>query len=256
MVRKAIRISADSSLPLDISLDERGDEKPATRVSWLEAARFVNWLNTSKGFMPAYKFQESIQPPLPDGGFELRLPEDAGYDEDNPYRNRLARYVLPSVDEWHKAAFYDPVNDEYVDFPTENGEAPLGVASGTMVNTSVYIRQPGPADVAFAGGQRLSGTIGQGGNVWELQEDSVGGLSGNNTIAGDRRVIRGGSWATNASFVLNSQTWNDRDVGGALPSVGFRVASVPEPKSIQMLIILLCCLVSACKGFRSNLKPF
>jgi hypothetical protein len=33
---------------------------PATGVSWNEAARFVNWLNTSNGHSPAYKF--STQP--------------------------------------------------------------------------------------------------------------------------------------------------------------------------------------------------
>ena len=31
-----------------------GLNKPATGISWYEAAKFVNWLNTSKGFVPAY----------------------------------------------------------------------------------------------------------------------------------------------------------------------------------------------------------
>ena len=30
--------------------------KPATGVTWNEAARFVNWLNTSTGYMPAYRY--------------------------------------------------------------------------------------------------------------------------------------------------------------------------------------------------------
>ncbi len=33
-----------------------GANNPATGISWNEAARFVNWLNTQKGFAPAYKF--------------------------------------------------------------------------------------------------------------------------------------------------------------------------------------------------------
>ena len=32
-----------------ITKDTRGANKPATGVSWNEAARFVNWLNTSQG---------------------------------------------------------------------------------------------------------------------------------------------------------------------------------------------------------------
>ena len=34
---------------LAITKDSRGANKPATSVSWNEAARFVNWLNTSTG---------------------------------------------------------------------------------------------------------------------------------------------------------------------------------------------------------------
>ena len=45
---------------LGITKDTRGADKPATSVSWNEAARFVNWLNTSSGSTPAYKF--AIQP--------------------------------------------------------------------------------------------------------------------------------------------------------------------------------------------------
>jgi hypothetical protein len=33
-----------------------GANRPATGVSWNEAARYVNWLNTSQGYSPAYKF--------------------------------------------------------------------------------------------------------------------------------------------------------------------------------------------------------
>jgi formylglycine-generating enzyme required for sulfatase activity len=33
-----------------------GANRPATGVSWNEAARYVNWLNTSNGLAPAYKF--------------------------------------------------------------------------------------------------------------------------------------------------------------------------------------------------------
>ena len=33
-----------------------GPNKPAAGISWLEAAKFVNWLNKSTGHTPAYKF--------------------------------------------------------------------------------------------------------------------------------------------------------------------------------------------------------
>ena len=38
------------------SFGGNGVNRPATGISWNEAARFVNWLNTSKSFSAAYKF--------------------------------------------------------------------------------------------------------------------------------------------------------------------------------------------------------
>lgn len=47
-IRRANAATAESAHPLSITLDERGPDKPATRVSWFEAARFVNYLNEEK----------------------------------------------------------------------------------------------------------------------------------------------------------------------------------------------------------------
>ena len=38
------------------TISNRGVNKPATNVTWQDAAHFVNWLNTSTGFPAAYKF--------------------------------------------------------------------------------------------------------------------------------------------------------------------------------------------------------
>ena len=46
----------NASQSLQITKNTRGTAKPATSVSWNEAARFVNWLNTSTGNQAAYKF--------------------------------------------------------------------------------------------------------------------------------------------------------------------------------------------------------
>jgi len=78
-----------------------GGNRPATGVSWNEAARFVNWMNTSRGFAPAYKFAQ--QPG--DAGYSansdisLWLAGDEGFNAANPFRNAEARYFLPSMDE-------------------------------------------------------------------------------------------------------------------------------------------------------------
>lgn len=51
---------------------------------------------------------------------------DPGYDASNQYRNSLAKYVLPSFNEWYKAAYYDPNKPAggYWIYPTGSDTAP------------------------------------------------------------------------------------------------------------------------------------
>ena len=190
--------------PLEIVTNGPRPAMPATGVSWNEAARFLNWLNTSQGFPAAYKF--SAQPG--DAGYAanddilLWQAGDPGFDSANQFRNRLARYVLPSVDEWYKAAYYDPNANGgaggWWNYPTGSDTPPTPVASGTAAGTAVYFRpvEEGPADITNAGGLGPYGVMGLGGNVWEWEENEFdlindGGLS---------RGVRGGDW-TNPDFL-------------------------------------------------------
>src|SRR3990172_2199543 len=104
---------------LGITKSANGPDKPATFVTWNEAARFVNWLNTSSGSTPAYKF--AIQPGevgySTSPNIELWTIGDAGYNPNNLYRNSLARYFLPSVHEWYKSAYNDPTSGVYYNYP-------------------------------------------------------------------------------------------------------------------------------------------
>lgn len=119
---------------------------PATGISWFEAAQFTNYLNTSQGFQAAYKFDGL-------GTFELWEVGDPSFDAANPYRNSLANYVLPSVDERYKAAFYDPTSGSYFNYATGSDTAPTAVASGTDPRTAVYSQSF--SAFAAAGGARF-----------------------------------------------------------------------------------------------------
>jgi formylglycine-generating enzyme required for sulfatase activity len=225
---------------LAITTDARGANKPATSVSWNAAARFVNWLNTSTGNPAAYKFATGSGV---NANIALWTSVDAGYDASNPYRNSLAKYVLPSYNEWYKAAYYNHNDSTYYDYANGSNTAPTAVASGTADNTAVYgsIAQ-GPADVDQAGGLSPYGVMGLNGNAREWEESSYNVSSGNyNSDVSSYRGMRGGDWL-NPSFLLSSSTR-----GYDLPSygyynVGFRVASlsssappaVPEP---SMMVI-------------------
>ena len=208
-----------------------GVNMPAIGISYYEAATFVNWLNTSTGGTAAYKFVG--------GTFQLWSPTDAGYNANNMYRNSLAKYVIASSDEWYKGA-YGKADGSWSNFPNGSDSPPMAVASGTEVNTAVYDGVSNIlADITNAGGLSAYGTMAQGGNVFEWNETAYDGI---NSTAGEFREVRGGS----AFGYVGS---NDLDASFRSPSffyavptsesgsVGFRVASVPEPSSLSLLVL-------------------
>lgn len=220
---------------LGITKDTRGPDKPATRVSWNEAARFVNWLNMSSGSSPAYKFavQSGEVGYNANANIELWTISDAGYNPTNLYRNSLARYFLPSVNEWYKAAYYDPTSGVYYDYPTGSDTAPTAVASGAAAGTAVYNGQSGPADITLAGGLSPYGTMGQGGNAYEWEETDSDLVNGP-TLSSSARGRRGGCWCESSSFLLAANRFVGSPAGG-IDIIGFRVASIPEPSTLLLL---------------------
>ncbi len=232
-------IKANSAGGLGITLADmtpfggNGVNRPATGLSWNEAARFVNWLNTSQGFQPAYKF--TTQPG--DGGYgpnqdiSLWVSGDAGFNAANPFRNSQAHYFLPSVDEWYKAAYYHPSSGMYFDFPTGSNSAPSAVASGTAAGTAVYGQAiaTGPADITLAGGLSPHGTMGMGGNVYEWEETTFDLV---NNSSSSPRGLRGGDWNLGSNSLRPSNRIFIHPTGEGIN--GFRVASIPEPSTLLL----------------------
>lgn len=231
---------------LDITESTRGPDKPATSVNWFEAAKFVNWLNTSTSSTPAYKFDGG-------GNFQLWLPGDAGYNPNNLYRNSQATYFLPSVDEWYKAAYYDPNSGVYFDYPTGSDTAPTAVASGTADSTAVYIDQLGPADITLAGGLSPYGTMGQGGNVWEWEETDSDLVNDSTSwvgvpIGSASRGIRGDFWGHSSDGLSSSVRGGNIPAGSS--TIGFRVASaIPEPSSFAFFSVVTVGLLGISRCF-------
>jgi formylglycine-generating enzyme required for sulfatase activity len=73
--------------------------------------------------------------------------------------------------------------------------------------------------------------MGQGGNVREWNESA---FDGSNNTSSEARTIRGGVWLSTEEF-LRSSTRLDGSVSGEVNSLGFRVASVPEPSTYALL---------------------
>jgi sulfatase modifying factor 1 len=212
---------------LGITKDTRGPNKPATSISWFEAAKFVNWLNTSSGFSPAYKFDAA-------GNFQVWQPSDPGYVPGGMFRNSLAKYVLPSVDEWYKAAYYDPVAGVYYHYPTGSNTAPTAVASGTAAGTAVY-QQITPADITQAGGLSPYGTMAQGGNAAEWNETVFDVFHAQVPKLGSR-VARGGDYGNVAGELLSTGGL-EFNPSSEFQNIGFRVVSVVfEPSTIALML--------------------
>ena len=224
---------------LFITKTTRSANQAATAVSWNEAAQFVNWLNVSSGSAPAYKFAVNpgdagyVSNTEANANLVLWAPGDAGYDAGNLYRNRNARYVLPSEDEWYKAAYYSGSGSLYYDYATGSDTIPTAVVSGTGAGTAVYSGggATAPADITQAGGLSYYGTMGQNGNVFEWDESA---FAAPNDDPSENRAIRGGLWGSTeinlrASIRISNSPTNSSN------TVGFRVASVPEPTSWAML---------------------
>lgn len=220
---------ANAAGDLGVTKSNRGPNKPATNLNWFEAAQFVNWLNTDVGSTPAYKFDSS-------GIFQLWQPGDAGYDPSNLYRNSMAKYFLPSVDEWYKAAYFDATNSVYLDYPTGSNIVPDGVDfAGDTTFDAVFFdgdSNTQPNDIANVGVPSPYGTAGQGGNVYEWQETDYSlGFGPLNA-----RGVRGGTWLNDSTLLL-ATVRDGYDPTIDHNSIGFRVASVsvPEPTSMALL---------------------
>lgn len=104
---------------------------------------------------------------------------------------------------------------------------------GTSAGTAVYDGRFGPADVSNAGGLSPYGTMGQGGNLWEWTESAYDGL---NNSSFDSRAIRGGYYRDAEDFLRSSFRLSS---GPSLSnfSLGLRVANVPEPSTMVLLIV-------------------
>jgi Sulfatase-modifying factor enzyme 1/PEP-CTERM motif len=219
--------------------DFPGVDKPATNISWYEAARFVNWLNTSTGHSPAYKFD--LQPGDP--GYNtfqdiaLWSPGDPGYNPSNPFRNSNAFYFLPSTDEWYKAAYYDPAADVYYNYPTGSDGPIDGIDFAGDTDFDAVFYDEGfnndPNDITDVGVLSPYGTAGQGGNVEEWDESAYD-LVNNSTS--EARGVRGGFWLSFSGDLQASFRHSDFPTYEVF-HIGFRVASVPEPSTVLLLCL-------------------
>ena len=217
--------------------------RPVSLVSWFDAARFVNWLNNGQptGLQNASTTET--------GSYAL----NGAMTGVNILRSANAQFVIPTDNEFYKAAYYQPASkggdvDDYWLYPTRSNTQPNsrngsttdpnsanyyyddGLANGynggyATINATTYNAQGILTAVgAFTLASSYYGTFDQGGNVMEWDEfasDPGRGITG-----GSFDTTEGALRAPNSSGVSTPQSEYN--------NVGFRIALVPEPTAASL----------------------
>lgn len=214
-------------------LDDPGSwsgDQPVAKISWHEAAMFCNWLTSGDVTYGAYSINSS--------GVVTRI------DRADAVSSYGTVYVIPTENEWYKAAYYDGGTSTYYNYPTGSDSAPDGIDyDGDATFDAVFSDghdQGHPNDVDIAGVLSPYGTMGQGGNVWEWNETAIGVES--------TRGLRGGGWGGGYGLLRASNGYGLASVT-EFPDIGFRVASVsapvPEPSSFAVWSLIGLSLAGA-----------
>ena len=203
--------------------------RPVSYVSWFDAARFANWMQNGATAGSSTAGAYTLNGATSGVGFT---------------KNAGATWWIPSEDEWYKAAYYKGggTNAGYWLYPTQSDNQPgnivgsdsnqanynNGVYSVTQSeeasNTQNYLTESG----AFVDSESFYDTYDQGGNVFEW----------NDSIQGPYRGLRGGAWTVNFNYVsLGSSFSLDYVPESEIYSLGFRLATVPEPSTCALLAI-------------------
>ena len=199
---------------------------PAFDVTWFDAARFSNWLQNGQGTATtvgqAFALTET-------GAYTLNGDTTSGTES----RNANAKYFIPSENEWYKAAYYNPSSGTYSTYATQSNIAPsnslvlvpndANYYNGGYTDSTNYLTPVG----YFSTSPSYYGTFDQSGDVWNWNDALV---------SGSFRGLRGGLWGDGSSLLASSSrsTGYPSDEHG---SIGFRVASVPEPGSLTLLLV-------------------
>jgi sulfatase modifying factor 1 len=206
--------TGNPSIAYDIDSYYTGAQQP-TNVSWYETLQFCNYLTSGDKSKGVYLFSGNNTNP---GDF-------LGIDRDSATSAYGTAYVIPTEDEWYKAAYFKPNGSGYSLYA--NGLDTIPAAdNGWNYSGGLY---SSPWDVGTSTMEQ-NGTYDMMGNVWEWNE---------NLFYGSDRGLCGGSFIYGDVFLASSS----RSIGGhlgRLPTdesydVGFRVAEIPEPASVILI---------------------
>ena len=144
-------------------------QNPVNYVSWYDAIRFANWMNNGQvpGSTETGAYTLLGGTPTPTNGNSIT-------------RNPGATVFLPSENEWYKAAYYNPGNSSYYQFPTSSNTAPIGTDPTSLANHANIGGGHGPLTNvgAYTGTTSRYGAYDMGGDVSQWNESLIGSSRG------------------------------------------------------------------------------
>jgi formylglycine-generating enzyme required for sulfatase activity len=203
---------------------------PVSEVSWGDAARFCNWVANGQ---PATGVESATTTET--GSYALNGALTS-QQLASVIRSPKATYVIPSENEFYKAAYYKggSANAGYWLYPTQSDSPPRntldptgtnnanfydavnGFTDGGLTPVGSFLDSPGPY-----------GTFDQGGDVYQWTETSA---------TSSAFLLLGGAW--NQSY-MTLQAGSNVQVDASIDEsdIGFRIADVPEPGSASLLAL-------------------
>jgi formylglycine-generating enzyme len=222
-------ISRIGSGPYNYIVNTGFANKPVVGTSWYDAVRFVNWLQNGQGNADTESGTYSITGGGNNSGTVLTpsATQRAVWAATNSFH-----WLLPSENEWYKAAYYNPLGRMYYDYPFQSNLQPAALLPPGNDNSGNFgVFQT--TDVgAYPNSISPFGSFDMGGDVFQWNDTIVG--------PGPAPGARGGAWSGSGAFHSAASYRGSGDPTDQENILGFRVASVgglPEPASIVLALL-------------------
>ena len=208
-------------------------DRPADNCSWIEAARFVNWLNGNAGAGPAYNFvwddtngwtfdvwpeAQAATTNMWVGQWVDGAPTGSVQSIPNLYRHKDAKYFLPTEDEWVKAGYWNGTSLQT--YTTVGDVAPVA-----GVDAQYGTPYPWPQWDVGSGTAEVNGTYDMAGNIEEFVE-SPNTRDGTFSTSTSSAVTRRGGQSGSSMSPLEIGARNPNAKNNESEWYGFRVAAV------------------------------
>ena len=224
------------------TINSGGDsaDRPITYVSWLDAARFANWMSNGQPSGPQNKRTTEV------GAYNLKQNKGQAPERNaiNPNTGQAPFFFLPTEDQWYKAAYFNPeLNDTggYYLYATQSNTVPTNTPStgggneANLANNFIFYTTQSKVydpltnyltDVGtFSQSRSFYGTTDQAGLVYEWNDL--------NATLSPLRGLRGGYWFSAGQSAV-ATTYSISTIDRESSDGGFRIAAV-DPLTVLTL---------------------